>query len=145
MIYWYIHFKLDQFYTLTDSFRSALVLGISGSSKTIGYNSQMRSIFLSDSINTPNLKIHRSKKYLGLLDNSKNSNVIPFIHITQKEKKWGIKEIEKIGMKNPVGLSPFSVSDQRTIPNDEIIRWLKNSRNEYLIFGSKNDKQKGKK
>ena len=30
--------KLDQFYTLTDSFRSALVLNISGSSKTIGYN-----------------------------------------------------------------------------------------------------------
>ena len=35
--------KLDYFYTLTDSFRSALVLRISGSSKTIGYKSQMRS------------------------------------------------------------------------------------------------------
>ena len=136
--------KLDQFYTLTDSFRSALVLGISGSSKTIGYKSQMRSILLTNSINTPNSKIHRSKKYLGLLDNSKESNKIPYIHITQEEKKWGIEEIEKMGMKNPVGLFPFSVSDQRTIPNDGIIRWLQNSRNEYLIFGSKNDIQKGK-
>ena len=136
--------KLDRFYTLTDSFRSALVLGISGSLKTIGYNSQMRSIFLSDSINTPNSKIHRSKKYLGLLDNKEESQVIPKIDITQDEKKWGIEEIEKMGMRNPVGLSPFSVSDRRTIPNDEIIRWLQNSRNEYLIFGSKNDIQKGK-
>ena len=135
--------KLDQFYTLTDSFRSALVLCISGSSKTIGYNSQMRSIFLTHSINTPNSKIHRSKKYLGLLDNMAGPNVIPNIYITKEEKKWGIEEIEKMGIKNPVGLSPFSVSDQRTIPNDEIIRWLQNSRNEYLIFGSKNDIQKG--
>ena len=37
--------KLDQFYTLTDSFRSAIVLNISGASKTIGYKSQMRSFF----------------------------------------------------------------------------------------------------
>ena len=44
---------------------------------------------------TPNLKIHRSKKYLGLLDNKQQSNIIPFIHITQEEKKWGIEEIEK--------------------------------------------------
>ena len=136
--------KLDRFYTLTDSFRSALVLGISGSSKTIGYNSQMRSVFLTNSINKPNSKIHRSKKYLGLLDTKKESSIIPHIHITQEEKKWGIEEIEKMGMRNPVGLSPFSVSDQRTIPNNELIRWLQNSRNEYLIFGSKNDIQKGK-
>ena len=104
----------------------------------------MKSIFLTNSINTPNSKIHRSKKYLGLIENTKESNNIPYIHITQEEKKWGIEEIEKMGMKNPVGLSPFSVSDQRTIPNDEIMRWLQNSRNEYLIFGSKNDIQKGK-
>ena len=46
-------------------------------------------------------------------------------------------------MKELIGLSPFSVSNKRTIPNDKIIRWLQNSRNEFLIFGSKNDIQKG--
>ena len=39
--------KFDLFYTLTDSFRSALILRISGSPKRIGYKSQMRSILLT--------------------------------------------------------------------------------------------------
>jgi len=57
--------KLDYFFTLTDSFRSALVLRVSGSLKTIGYKSQMRSFLLTDSRSKSKLKIHRSKKYLA--------------------------------------------------------------------------------
>ena len=104
----------------------------------------MTYIFFTTPVVIPTSEFHRSKKYLIWLDTKEESNNIPFIHITQEEKKWGIEEIEKMGMKNPVGLSPFSVSDERTIPNDEIIRWLQNSSSEYLIFGSKNDIQKGK-
>ena len=136
--------KLDQFYTLTDSFRSAIVLNISGASETIGYTSQMRSFLLTDSIIIPKLKMHRSKKYLGLLKKKTDLKINPKIYITSKEKKWAIEEIKKMGMKNPIGLFPFSISDKRTISNEEIIRWLGNSKNEYLIFGSKHDIQRGK-
>lgn len=137
--------KLDYFFTLTDSFRSALVLRFAGSSKTIGYKSQMRSFLLSDSRSKSKLTIHRSKKYLGLLTDNEELNIKPYLHISTSEQKWGLKEMRKMGMDEPIGLFPFSVSNERTIPKSAIIKWIQNSKSDYLIFGSKNDIRKGNK
>ena len=76
------YIQLDHFYTLTDSFRSALVLKISGSSRTVGYKSQMRSFLLTDSIKKSKLRIHRSKKYLGLLSKKIELSSNSYIYIT---------------------------------------------------------------
>ena len=135
--------QLDLFYTLTDSFRSALVLRISGSSRTVGYKSQMRSFLLTESIKSSKLKIHRYKKYLGLLSKKIELPINPYIYITSKEKKWGLNEMRKMRIHRPVGLFPFSVSIDRTIPENLISKWIGNTDNDYLIFGSKNDIQKG--
>ena len=102
--------KIDHFYTLTDSLRSAIVLRISGSSKTVGYKSQMRSFLLTESIKRSKLKIHRHKKYLDLLSKKIDFSIKPHIHITPKEKKWGLNEMRKMRLQKPVGLFPFSVS-----------------------------------
>ena len=135
--------KIDHFYTLTDSFRSALVLRISGSPKTVGYKSQMRSFLLTESIEKSKLKIHRYKKYLGLLSQKIEFSINPYIHITSKEKKWGLNEMRKMKINKPVGLFPFSVSIDRTIPKSLIKNWIENADNDYLVFGSKKDIQNG--
>ena len=136
--------KLDYFFTLTDSFRSALVLRVSGSSKTIGYKSQMRSFLLTDSRSISKLTIHRSNKYLALLNEYEKLTIKPYLYISPSEEKWGLKEMKKMGMDEPIGLFPFSVSNNRSISKSIIIKWIQNSQSDYLIFGSTNDIQKGK-
>ena len=136
--------KLDYFFTLTDSFRSALVLRVSGSSKTIGYKSQMRSFLLTDSRSKSKLTIHRAKKYLALLSEYEKLKIKPYLYISPNEEKWGLQEMKKIGMDEPIGLFPFSVSNNRTMPKSTIIKWIQNSQSDYLVFGSRNDIQKGK-
>jgi ADP-heptose:LPS heptosyltransferase len=136
--------KLDYFFTLTDSFRSALVLWVSGSLKTIGYKSQMRSFLLTESRSKSRSIIHRSKKYLALLSAYEKLTLKQYLHISPSEKKWGLKEIKKMGMDKPIGLFPFSVSNKRTISKSTIIKWIQNSQGDYLVFGSRNDIQKGK-
>ncbi len=135
--------KLDYFFTLTDSFRSALILRVSGSSKTIGYKSQMRSFLLSDPRSKSKLIIHRSKKYLALLNEFEKLTIKPYLYISPSEEKWGLKEIKKMGMDKPIGLFPFSVSNKRTISKSTIIKWIENSQSDYLVFGSRNDIQMG--
>ena len=135
--------KLDYFFTLTDSFRSALVLRVSGSLKTIGYKSQMRSFLLTDSRSKSKLTIHRSKKYLALVSAYEKLTIKPCFYISPNEEKWGLKEMKKTGMNKPIALFPFSVSNKRTISNYSIIKWIQNSQSDYLVFGSRNDIQKG--
>ena len=55
--------EIDYFYTLTDSFRSALIMWLSGATHRIGYNTQKRSVLMSSTIDLPSNTIHRSKKY----------------------------------------------------------------------------------
>ena len=45
-------------------------------------------------------------------------------------------------MKSPVALFPFSISSSRTFPEKKISEWIKDSGENYLIFGSSDDKQK---
>jgi heptosyltransferase-2 len=130
------------FYTLTDSFRSAFVLWLSNSKKRIGYNVQGRGVFLTDKIELSTKKNHRSKKYLKLVGQDNFLSDDKLIYLKKDEINWAKQEIEKIGIESPVALFPFSVSDVRTFPNEKISEWLGGSKEHYLIFGSKNDKEK---
>ena len=135
--------NLNSFYTLTDSFRSALILRASGALARIGYKSQMRSFLLTDSISKTKAKIHRSKKFVGLLGDFSLPISKPELHISKDEKEWGLKEMIKLGIYKPIGLLPFSVDVKRTISNSIINKWIKGSRNDYVVFGSINDIEKG--
>ena len=135
--------NFDYFYTLTDSFRSALILRISGALRRIGYQSQMRSFLLTEAISRTKVKIHRSQKYLHLLGKTGNLILKPELHVSTDEKEWGLEEIRKLGMNKPIGLFPFSVASKRTIPIVTVSKWIKNSQNDYLIFGSISDAEKG--
>ena len=134
--------ELDSAYTLTDSFRSAFILWLSGSKKRFGYNTQMRSFLLTDSKRLSHEIIHRSKKYLRLLEIDSDLMVYPKLYFTPSEKKWAKKEMMKIGFKNPVGILPYSVGKNRTLPNEVLKKWIKGSKNNYLVFGSKKDSEK---
>ena len=135
--------KFDLFYTLTDSFRSALILRISGSPKRIGYKSQMRSILLTNSIKLPKKMIHRSEKYIKMINENIFFSQNPKLYVSDDEKEWGLKEIKKMQLKQPVALFPFSVANARTIPNIVLKKWIQNSNKNYIVFGSKDDNLKG--
>ena len=135
--------NFDQFYTLTDSFRSAFVLWISGSAKRIGYKAQLRSFLLTNSFNHPKKRIHRSKKFLKLLSNGEGSITNPVIYISKKEAIWAKDEMERLNFSRPVAIFPFSIAENRSISKETIQSWIKNSKADYLIFGSKNDSTKG--
>ena len=134
--------KIEIFYTLTDSFRSSFVLWLSKSKKRIGYNSQGRGFFLTSKVKLPLKKIHRYKKYLKLIEKDDIPSEQTLIYFKKEEVEWAKHEIEEIGIKNPVGLFPFSVSETRTFPNGKISEWLNGSKENFLIFGAKNDGQK---
>ncbi len=134
--------NLDVFYTLTDSFRSAAIMWWSGAQKRIGFKSQMRSLLLTEAIEIPKKKMHRSQKYLCLLDPEKRTSDSPGIHLTENEKLWAKEELEKMGHENPVALFPFSVASSRSIPNSKIKEWLSGSSHLYFIFGSGADAER---
>ena len=133
----------DKFYTLTDSFRSAFILWLSGAKHRCGYGAQMRSIFLTDVRPLSRKGIHRSKKYLNLIGENSKVLHVPEIHLTKSENAWAEKEMEKIDLINPIALFPFSVASNRNIPSDVLIQWIKKSKNDYLVFGSRNEIEKG--
>ena len=64
--------EFDYFYTLTDSFRSSLVMWLSGAKNRIGYSSQLRSPLLTSVFNLPLQEIHRTNKYLNLIGELNN-------------------------------------------------------------------------
>ena len=60
-----------------------------------------------------------------------------FIFIDNDELIWARKEIDEIGVESPVALFPFSISSSRTFPEEKILEWVKDSDENYLIFGSR--------
>ncbi len=134
--------NIQIFYTLTDSFRSSFVIWLSKSKKRIGYNAQGRGFFLTVKVTLPLKKTHRYKKYLKLIKKNDTSINHKLIYFKKEEIEWAKHEIEELGIKNPVGLFPFSVSEIRTFPNEKISEWLNGSKENFLIFGAKNDTQR---
>ena len=130
---------LDIFYTLTDSFRSAAILGWSKAKIRIGFKSQMRSIFLTDVIENPKEKMHRSIKYLTLINFKIKADNSIGIKLTSREIQWAKEELKNMKLELPMALFPFSVASSRSIPNNKIKEWLNGSNQSALILGSKGD------
>jgi len=130
---------LDVFYTLTDSFRSAVILGWSKAKIRIGFKSQMRSIFLTDVIENPKEKMHRSLKYLTLINFNKKAYNSIGIQLTNGEIQWAKEELKNMKLEFPMVLFPFSVASSRSIPNKKIKEWLNGSNQSVLILGSEGD------
>ena len=133
---------IEIFFTLTDSFRSSIIMYLSKSKRRVGYNTQGRGFLLTENIELPKEKIHRSLKYLQLVGQKHFNKYRKYIFIKDDELIWARKEIEKIGIKNPVALFPFSISSSRTFPKMKISEWIKDSAESYLVFGSSDDKEK---
>ena len=78
--------KIDLFYTLTDSLRSALIMWLSKAKNRIGYHSQMRTIFLTSTLRLPLTGLHRSNKYLNLIGIDNLEYIDKYIFISKDEK-----------------------------------------------------------
>ena len=136
--------ELDIFYTLTDSFRSAAILWWSKAKSRVGFHSQMRSLLLTDVIDLPKEKVHRSKKYLYLIESQTKTGDSIGIKLTVEEILWAKEELENMGLELLVDISPFSVVESRSIPNKKINEWLNGSNQHFLIFGSSGDSDRAR-
>tara|TARA_S200000501_G_scaffold175816_1_gene165520 strand:- start:8014 stop:9003 length:990 start_codon:yes stop_codon:yes gene_type:complete len=126
-------------YTLTESLRSAFVLWLSRSPVRYGYRAQMRSMFLTEVVSNPVSNIHRSLKYVNLIKQEADKCLPPRLYLTKTEKDWAEEELETIGYTDPIAIFPFSVAESRTFPHKTLRKWLRSEKENYLIFGSKND------
>jgi len=137
--------QIDYFYTLTDSFRSAVIMWLSNSRYRIGYNTQNRSILLTKYLDLPETIVHRSKKYLGLIDRSEVNLDERYINLDDDQIKWAKERMHRKNINNPVALFPFSVAKSRTFPKKKINEWLSESSEHFVIFGAESDRNNARK
>tara|TARA_Y100000748_G_scaffold267082_1_gene237813 strand:+ start:2754 stop:3722 length:969 start_codon:yes stop_codon:yes gene_type:complete len=133
--------QIDYFYTLTDSFRSAVIMWLSNSRYRIGYNTQNRSILLTKYLDLPGTTVHRSKKYLGLINRSEVNLDERYINLDDDQIKWAKERMHRKNINNPVALFPFSVAKSRTFPKKKINEWLSESSEHFVIFGAESDRK----
>ena len=134
--------QFDYFYTLTDSFRSSLIMWLSKAKNRIGYNSQFRSLLLTTSIDLPLLGTHRAKKYLNLLDRLSDTEYDKnYIFLHKDEFNWARKKLTDYNIKDFIAIFPFSVSQSRTFPKNKIKEWISKSTKQFVIFGTKDDQK----
>ena len=136
--------NFDLSYTLTDSFRSAFILWLSNIKVRIGFSAQLRGPLLSKQVTLPNILIHRSEKYLKLIDGKNVNGATPKFFLSKNERLWAKTKMEQIGFKNPTALFPFSVGSGRTLSAENIKKWIKGSSKNFLVFGSIKDAGKAK-
>ena len=136
--------QIDYFYTLTDSFRSALIMWLSNSRYRIGYDTQNRSILLTKYFDLPRNNIHRSKKYLALIDRSEVNLDERYIHLDDDEIKWAKEKMSRENINNPVALFAFSIAKSRTFPKKKLNEWLSKSSEHFVIFGAESDRNNAK-
>ena len=136
--------NLDIFFMLPDSFRSAVIAWFSRSNARIGFAGQMRETFLTDQINLPKEAIHRSEKYIYLLQNDEKAQDFQQMGITlrDQEKKWANKILQENNVKDPIGLLTGSLAKSRSVPIGKWIEILKDKLaddNQFVIIGEKRD------
>jgi len=136
--------NLDIFFVLPDSFRSAVIAWFSRSNARIGFAGQMRETFLTDQINLPKEVIHRSEKYIYLLQNDEKAQDFQQMGITlrDQEKKWANKILQENNVKDPIGLLTGSLAKSRSVPIGKWIEILKDKLaddNQFVIIGEKRD------
>jgi len=137
--------NIDVFYSLTDSFRSSIIMWLSGAIKRVGFNVQGRGLFLTHKPELPPKKVHRSLKYLRLINRTKFDSNGEFIFFTEKELLWGKNEVKNLELKDFVALFPFSIAAARTLPHKKISEWINESNENYLIFGSDKESEEAEK
>ena len=136
--------NLDIFFVLPDSFRSAVIAWFSKSNSRIGFTGQMREVFLTDQMNLPKETIHRSEKYIYLLQNGEQAQDFQHAGITlrDQEKIWANKILQENNVKDPIGLLTGSVAKSRSVPIGKWIEILKDKLaddNQFVIIGEKKD------
>ena len=136
--------NLDIFFVLPDSFRSAVIAWFSKSNTRIGFTGQMREIFLTDQMNLPKEAIHRSEKYIYLLQNSEQAQNFQHAGITLRDQEeiWANKILQENNVKDPIGLLTGSVAKSRSVPIGKWIEILIDKLaddNQFVIIGEKKD------
>jgi heptosyltransferase-2 len=85
---------------LPDSFSSALIFSMAQIPRRIGFKAEMRSFMLTDSISMPKQIIHRSMKYLQLmdmLDINPDEDLKPKIYSDESSRRGAERLIEGLG------------------------------------------------
>ena len=116
--------KFDVSFTLTDSFRSAFILWISGAKKRVGFKTQNRSLFLTDPVPVPIQIMHRSNKYLTLTRYKFKDQLSPQFFLSNYEENWAKDKMKIFGLSSPTALLPFSVGKGRSISIKNIKKWM---------------------
>lgn len=126
--------KFDIFFTLPDSFSSALMGYATGAKKRIGYRKEVRSFLLTNSY-TKNYQEHRVEQYLDLLRLFSEKDV------EQSE----IKLRSKPQQKNNIIININSVASSRKLPKEKAVSIIENIRNRttlpIILIGAENEKQ----
>ena len=73
--------------------------------------------------------IHRSEKYLRLIQANSISPEYPQIHLSEKEFEWAQKEMKKLGMGSLLGVGQGSIHESQLV----IMKW-NGSKNKKLHF-----------
>ena len=136
--------NLDIFFVLPDSFRSAVIAWFSKSNTRIGFTGQMREPFLTDQMDLPKEAIHRSEKYIYLLQNDKQAQDFQHVGITLREQeiKWANEILQENNVQDPIGLLTGSVAKSRSVPIGKWIEIAKDKSaddNKFVIIGEKRD------
>ena len=136
--------NLDVFFVLPDSFRSAVIAWFSKSNTRIGFTGQMREPFLTDKMDLPKATIHRSEKYIYLLQNDEHAQDFQHVGITLREQeiKWANEIFQENNVQGPIGLLTGSVAKSRSVPIEKWIEIAKDKLadgNKFVIIGEKRD------
>ena len=136
--------NLDVFFVLPDSFRSAVIAWFSKSNTRIGFTGQMREPFLTDKMDLPKATIHRSEKYIYLLQNDEHAQDFQHVGITLREQeiKWANEILQENNVQDQIGLLTGSVAKSRSVPIGKWIEIVKDKfadDNKFVIIGEKRD------
>ena len=104
----------------------------------------MREAFLTDRINLPNEAIHRSEKFIYLLQNGEKAENFQHVGITLREQeiKWANEILQENNVQDPIGLLTGSVAKSRSVPIGKWIEIAKDKSaddNKFVIIGEKRD------
>ncbi|MBT3217045.1 MAG: glycosyltransferase family 9 protein [Candidatus Marinimicrobia bacterium] len=137
--------QFSHFYLLSDSFRCAFIAWKSGAEEISGFHSTGRSLFLTKVINTSTKPIHRSKKYIDLIQSNKDDqaasiNQLSGISLTEEEINFGKNILKTMGILNPIAIFPFSIAKSRSLPDALTVDILNTINRPAVIFGSESDK-----
>jgi lipopolysaccharide heptosyltransferase II len=125
--------KFDIFFSLPDSFSSALMGYATGTKKCIGYKKELRSFLLTNSYNKNNRQ-HRVEQYLDLLRFFSGKDI----------EQTEIKLRSKTQQKNNIIININSVASSRKLPKEKAVSIIENIRKStplpIILIGAANEK-----